>query len=195
MADRAVEDAIMNNGGGKDVHLLTGAAAVCFAFVLLWLDPNLYKDGPTLFATLSGTATLYGLLFAILEVQRSATIAQEVARSAKTAEQNIERLYGVRDATECQICIENALRTIDENGVIPVAVLSRISRMYVNEFADEFANEQSDVRGRIAMIESYLSLHRKQKGIAKGKLQIVLLGMNIHLSTRVEERKSLGVAQ
>lgn len=174
--------------GAKLIHLLVFVATVALGKALIRAVPDLTKDDPTTFSTLTGVATLYGVVFAIIEVWRAKSAAQLAAVRAKQAADQVHAAYGLRDASECQSCIQYALGSIDEHGFAPLSVLSRIVKLYASEFAEDYDDAKSDVRKRVAMVESYASLHRSTRPASPKKVQTTLMAMTAHLSASIGKR-------
>ncbi|MFC3308078.1 hypothetical protein [Blastomonas aquatica] len=173
----------------RNIHVVVGLIALIAAIALLIFIPDLSKDYAAVFATLTGVATLYGVLFTIIEVLRTKAAADLAAAAAKDATSRVRAMYASRDAAECQACIESALRIVDEGGVVPLSVLSRISKIYAGEFADQYEIHASDVRQRILLIESYGAMPPKARTNST-KIKTTLVAMNGHLAAHISRNLS-----
>jgi hypothetical protein len=167
--------------------VITGLITFLLAVGLIRLWPQLVKDEPTIFATVTGLAGLYGVLFAVIEVLRAKKAAVLAAEEAQKASSQVRAQYALRDAAECQISIENALRIIDEGGAVPLASISRISKLYCAEFPEDYLVNTSDVRMRALKIESYSSMSPKARTSAS-KIRPTLVSMNNHLSAHAAKK-------
>lgn len=174
----------------KRVHLITFFAtlAACAVVSFVWRD--LWKDAPTSFATLMGFVTLYGVAFAVAELLRVKAAAIEAANAAKQASDQVNNLFGVRDAVECQISIENILSIIDDGGTIPLSHISRIGRFYTSQFPELYIDTSSDVRRRVIILESFGGLAPSVRSKNVRRVSMVLSEISNHLSSSVSNKMS-----
>lgn len=175
-----------NCKGGKALHVVSAAVAV-IAFVILTSQwPSLAEDAPAYFATFTGVATLYGVGFAIIELSRTKAAAALAAHEAEKAARDVHALFSARDAAECQTCIENALMSVDSGNPIGLAALSRITKYYAAEFAEQYLDVQSDVYRRLIVAESYSRLNPKAQAKATN-IKSVLVEMNNHVAAHSQK--------
>lgn len=159
----------------------------------LLVFPSLLKDVPATFATITGFATLYGLIFTVIEVVRTKAAASEAADAADEARRAVASLYDIRDGSECLSLIETALSGIEREGTVQLALLARIVKLYSATFHEEQKDDGSPQRQAVAMVESY-SLLAKPKSAPTGRLKGALMSMTTHLSS-TGSSKVLGAAR
>jgi hypothetical protein len=170
----------------KHSWLWTGGLIALIAYVLGLREPGLLDDDKSAFAFLAGFVSIYGVVLAILEAFKAKTAAQQALAESKKVSSKINSLYSLRDAAECQICIENALRIADEEGPIPLAILSRITKLYASEFAQGATAQGTVQHDHLLMVESYGALAPKQRAKST-KIRSILLGMGAQLAARGSE--------
>lgn len=157
------------------------------AIILGWRVPGLIDDEKSVFAFVAGFTSVYGLALAIFEAYRARSAAEQALEEAKSVSARLTSMYSLRDAAECQTCIENAVRIADEEGPIPLAILARISKLYASEFSGDATTEGSVEHGHLVMIESYGALAPTQRA-RSAKIKSTLLGMGTRLAIRGSER-------
>lgn len=172
---------VTDGTGGKGPHIINTLAAVIVLFALIWMWPSLAEGAPAVFTTVTGIVTLYGVAFAIIELFRTKAAASLAASEAERASQQVHALFSARDATECQTCIENALVSVDEGKPIGLAALSRITKYYAAEFAEQYRDVESDVHRRLINLESYSGLNPKAQAKAMS-IKSTLVEMNNHVA-------------
>lgn len=176
---------------GRAVHAFTASLTLLGAYWLVSGYPELTRDIPAKFATWTGLATLYGVAFAVIETFRAKSAARYASERADRAAKQVHAAYGIRDLTECQNFIETALQVVEEQNRFPLATLVRIGKLYTAEFADEYEIETSEVRMRVAMLESYALQHRPNRPGPPHKVKEALMAMAIQLSASATKRMNL----
>ena len=130
-----------------------GSALLC-VITILWA-PELLKDAPTALGTLGTFATAYGVLFAIIELQRAKSASLIATQEAQRVFRSVTNLVTAREIIECQGTITMAVSSLDEGRAIPSAVLCQIVKLYSQVFHLELTNEASGHRKNRSIIESY----------------------------------------
>ena len=156
------------------------------AIVLSRQLPDLIDDEKSAFAYVAGFISLYGLALAIVEAYKAKSAAEQALEESKAVSAKLSSMYSLRDAAECQTCIENAMRIADQKGPIPLAILARISKLYASEFSGAAITEGSVEHGHLLMIESYGALAPTQRARSV-KIKSTLLGMGTQLAIRGSE--------
>jgi hypothetical protein len=144
-------------------HFVVALITVLLGFVTAWSWPGLVKDAPTAFGTIGFFVTLYGVVFAIIEVLRLKAAAELAMKAAKKAARRIEALYDARNSAECQTLIENVLNRLDEDGTLSASSLGRIVKLYAAEFSTTYELETSPHRTRVATVNSFAFAQRGSK--------------------------------
>lgn len=157
------------------------------AIALGWKMPSLIDDGKSAFAYVGGFISLYGLALAVVEAHKAKSAAEQALEEAKAVSAKLNSMYSLRDAAECQTCIENAMRIADEEGPIPLEILARISKLYASEFSGDANIEGSVEHGHLLMIQSYGALAPRRRA-GSAKIKSTLLGMGTRLAIRGSER-------
>lgn len=172
----------------RTIHVFTGVGILVIGLPLaLIFQPALSSDVPTTFSTVTGFATLYGLIFTVVEVVRAKDAASKAEHAAKQAHDAVALLYDIRDGSECLSLIEAALSGIDREGTVQLALLARILKIYSATFCEEQKDDASPHRQNVAMMESY-SAFPKPRALDKGKLKSTLMSMTGHLSATASIR-------
>ena len=163
-----------------------GVLIAIIAILLGWKMPELINDTKSAFAYVAGFISLYGLALAIGEAHKAKSAAERALWEAKAVSTKLNSMYSLRDAAECQTCIENAMRIVDEEGTIPLAILMRISKLYAAEFAAGATCKGSVEHGHLLMIESYGALPQQRRA-RSAKIKSTLIGMGTRLAIRGSE--------
>lgn len=179
--------------GRKSLHITLALVAAVISVGLVCYYSDLTKDPPTTFATVSGLATLYGVAFAILEVIRARSAASLAAVEASRAAASVSTLYGLGALSECQSCIEYALEGIDKDGQVLSSPLSRIMKLYIEEFHREYLDERSAQRENVSIVQSYASLQQPNRPAHKVKK--ALMAMMADISASASKKKSGATTQ
>jgi hypothetical protein len=171
----------------KIIHLLAALITIVVAIACAAGLPDLHKDTPTTFGTITGFLTVYGVVFAIIELFRTRAAAELAAREASRASNTVRAFYDLRNVSECQSSIEHTLNDMANNGQVSLSILSRIVKLYVAEFSIEYQDDRSVHRKYIATIESFVFNHPGDR-LRFGNLKRVLLGMMANLSVSASAR-------
>jgi hypothetical protein len=166
------------------IHWLAALLTTIVAAIVMWLIPALRHDAASSFSTLGVFLTLYGVLFAIIEVLRIQAAAALAAQAARDARELVQSAYSLRDASECLSCIDFALRGLDAGDSVPSAALNQITRLYAAEFQSELNDETSSQRRNIAMLQSYVNARRPGAPRSTQSLQTTLMEMSSDLAQR-----------
>lgn len=177
----------------KSAHFWLFVSAVVISVAITYWYSDLTKDVPTTFATVTGFATVFGVASALIEIVRARSAAVLAAAEAKRAAASVRALYGIGSLSECQSCIEYALEGIDKEGQVSLSPLSRIVKLYISEFHDQYALESSHHRENVLVLQSYASLRQINK--PTHRLREALLSMMADLSASAGKKTSGDVTQ
>ena len=166
------------------IHAVVALVVVVVLFLSLYFVPDLHKDKAILFGTVGGFATIYGVLFAIVEVMRTQAVAVLTEEASKKVLGQVEGLHGMTQIAECQAAIGIATDMIDRGEEISLAALTQIVKMYSLKFHCELQNAESEQRANIAILQSYATVKGNSRGskTALGNLSKALMDMTGHLS-------------
>jgi hypothetical protein len=167
---------------GRWVHAIVGVTLAGAGWSLVERFPGLIKDAPTTFSTGSAILTLFGVIFAIIEVMRIESSAKLAADAASEATAKLNAMYATRNATECLNCIRNALQDLDDSDVVGSSALARVLDLYAGEFATALSDEGSDQRDNVSVLQSYVLSYRSGSKTKNGRLRQALLKMTTDLS-------------
>lgn len=164
---------------------------------ILWLVSMVafepLRDGPaSVFSTLFGFITVYGLVVAIVEIGRTKSVLQLVSDRAKNVTQDLEALYSSRDIAECQICIESSLAAIDEMGSVPLPTLAKILKIYSREFAPELTDKKSEHSLCLCDYMNYMALPSRGRTQKNAAGQAAMTTMTSLLARRKPTPSSSG---
>lgn len=139
----------------KKVHLhwFFGISAAGLLSVLI--SPELVKDAPTTLGTIGVFATAFGVVFAVIEVQRAKAAFELAQTEAKKVFSRLTELVTAREIAECQAVLGTAVAAIDENKPIPSSTLCTVVKLYSQVFHAELSNPESTHRQNRSIIESY----------------------------------------
>ena len=182
------------NGRGRVANLI--AHGVWFFIVAVsgvvciktW--PDLVKDLTTSFSTIGFFVTLYGVIFAIVEVKRAKSAAELAEKAAKQAHERINDFFNVRNIVECQKEIETAVSCIDNGHIIPTTTLCNIVKHYSQIFYVEMEDDNSKHRKNQSYIESYRFSASATSTVSNSHLKKALLSSMRHLSQMVGSKSS-----
>jgi hypothetical protein len=165
----------------KKVHLI--AVALCFvvAVLVVVLFPGLRKDESALLGTAGAFITLYGVIFAIIEVLRLKSASKLAEDEARRVFDSVVNLVTAREIIECQTKIEHAVEAIDENRLVPSASLCGIVKLYSQVFHEEVGKEESEHRRHRSTVESYYVSGRPKNEVS-GNVKKAFLGIAGHLA-------------
>ena len=160
------------------VHLVSLVALLCMLAYCALKVPEFWKDQVTTFATIGGFFTVYGVLFSDIETLRARSAAEVAAKAATEASKRVASLHKVSDLSECQTCIQVALRDLDSSGQASSATLARILELYTAAFHVQYANAGSSERLLIASLRSHAAANdRPSKGQALVRHKDTLINM------------------
>lgn len=146
--------------------------------------PDLRKDVATGFATFTGFVTIYGLVFAAVEVLRLKSVTELTQRVARQTESRVRAISSAKNLTECQSCIEYALEDIDKSGSVGSSPLARIVKFYSYEFIDSMHDDLSIHRTNVSLVNSYIGSYRVGNNSSTGRLRSALADMMVQLSIK-----------
>ncbi|WP_431295762.1 hypothetical protein [Rahnella sp. PAMC 25559] len=139
----------------KVIHwLLLGIIIISF-LLCICINPSSWIDTPSRFGTLGFFITLYGVLFAAVELIRLKSAAIQATNAAQNIFKQINTVYTTRDISECQGKIEMAIINLDNGLLIASSNLLSITRTYSQIFTEEMNQEDSRHRLNKSYIESY----------------------------------------
>lgn len=114
-------------------HFLSLSIVLVAGIACSWRWPNLVKDEVASFSTIGFFVTLYGVIFAIIEVRRAKSAAELAEHAAKKAHDKINDFFNVRDIVECIKAIETAVSCIDDGQKIPdIHIMSNCETLFVD---------------------------------------------------------------
>lgn len=139
----------------KTPHLLWAIflAALCIS-AISWKN-DLIKDAATTLGTTGFFATIYGLIFAIIELQRTKNATLLVQEEVARVLNRVKVVDSAQEITECLNKTSLALSSIDEGKMITNALLGQIISDYSQIFQVELIDAASDHRQVRSTIQSY----------------------------------------
>jgi hypothetical protein len=135
--------------------------AICLLFVLVMASITIhfeptYVTGPiNTLGTIGFFSTLYGVLFAIVELLRAKTASTLATNEAKRVFSVVTSIITAREIAECQGVINMAASAIDEGKTIPSATLCQIIKIYSQVYHAELTNPESEHRKNNSTLQSY----------------------------------------
>jgi len=173
------------------IHVLTGAVALLALLGTKFTTPELWHDTVTIFATVGGFFTIYGVAFTIIETWRARSASEQARAAVERASRSIANLHGVKGIAECQTCIRAVLEDLGKVGWASTAALSRIIELYTAEFHEAYANPVSDERGLVLALQSHAaSAPGPLKGKALARLKNTLITMLADLTAAASGKLS-----
>ena len=168
----------------RTVHLVAAIAIGGGFIATAYCFPDLRANKATTFGTISGFATFYGVVFAIIELLRTKAAALMAEKSSAKVLNRVEALQGMKHMAECQAAIEVAVAMVDRGEPISLAALMQIVKMYSLHFHIELRDPTSSQRENIAILESYALVSSNTRGRKTnlGNLKRTLISMTRHLS-------------
>jgi hypothetical protein len=148
----------------------------------------LYSTAPNSFSALTGLATLYGVVFAIIEVARLNSAASAQARAVSLATKKIEALSSMRDLLSCREKINIALEALEESNFVSHAVLARVVELYVAEYAKDVRDPVSQHRENVSHVRAYTMASKPGNHAATGRLKGALFSMLEQVCTDAADR-------
>lgn len=143
------------NLNSRWMHIIAFSACFIGAGGLIFLFPDLKKDQPTTLGTAGVFLTLYGVIFAIIELVRLKSASYLANKEARRVFDTVTNLVTAREIIECQTKIEIAVEAIDEKRAIPSASLCSIVKLYSQVFHNEVGDENSEHRRNRSIVQSY----------------------------------------
>jgi hypothetical protein len=139
----------------KYIHFFTFMAFALGGLLLKYEVPTLVRDPPTTVGTVGTLVTIYGVVFAIIELIRMRTATKQAVEAARKVFDSFATLVTAREITECQVGIQIAVDALDECRAIPSSLIVQIVKLYSQVFHKELADETSLHRRNRSTIESY----------------------------------------
>ena len=171
-------------------HVVWFLAVLSASLLCAWKWPDLIKDSTTSFSTIGFFVTLYGVIFAIVEVKRAKSAAELAEHEAKKAHEKINDFFSVRDIVECQKAIETAVSCIDEGQRISASTLCLIVKHYSEIFHVQLNDAKSEHRKNRSTIDSYYFTASEIPTPSNVHLKRALLSSMGHLSQMVGLKSS-----
>jgi hypothetical protein len=166
----------------KAVHIWYALSIGLLCIVSILWKQSLVKDPETTLGTLGTFATIYGVIFAIIEVMRVKAAAILVKEESERVLSTVTSLVKAREIIECQALVTAALSSVDDGRAIPNELLSRILKLYSQVFHSEVAIDTSPHRKNRSVIESYVHSASASTGrSAASKTQIALRSVSSQL--------------
>lgn len=162
-------------------HAVGLAACVALGAISFWRYPSLADDPKSTFAFVISWITVFALFVALIEILRAESAASLARQAAVSAKEGVEGLYFQRDLSECRICIENALKSLDENKSVAHSALSRIVFLYSSRFSREYENDSSEVRRHCLIVEGYVVTDAERFSSGSKRLKGALIGMTANI--------------
>jgi hypothetical protein len=140
----------------KIVHLVAFLLVVVAGFVLVNRHPELLVGASTSLGTIGTILTVYGVVFAIVELMRAKASIRIAGEQSGKVLQQVTKLVAVREIEECYASVRMAVEALDASNGIPNALVVRIIKSYSQIFASELDNPKSDHRKNLSVLESYV---------------------------------------
>lgn len=142
-------------------------------------------EGPINSLTSVGTfITLYGVLFAVIELFRLKSVALIAAAKASEVYDELHRLRTAEMATRCQTLIHAALRCTEQKTQIPDPLLNEILSVYRELFAREFEAENNNHGDLEGYVMAYVDADRSGRYKRPNRTIVALIGMSTNLAAR-----------
>jgi hypothetical protein len=139
----------------KWAHWISLTAVIVAGFIVVSLEPELFKDALTRFGTIGFFVTAYGVMFAIVELWRAQSAATLANAEAKKVFSAFTTLVTAREIADCQHTIKMAIASLDESKPIPSIIILDIIKIYSQVFHAEVSADDSLHRKNRSTIESY----------------------------------------
>lgn len=173
----------------RHVHVLTALVTLIAAFLTVTSIPTLWKDAASRFGTACNWATIYGLIFTVIEIVRAKNAANLVERASRLAVNELTTKYILQEISECRSLIGTSIDSADRDGSVSVSTLAHISQLYRAEFRDEVLKPDSEHRGNVNLIDSYIfvahDLPKPERKAAARRLIVPLNKMASDLNAAV----------
>jgi hypothetical protein len=121
----------------------------------IYYEPKLVQDSVTALSTAGVFLTLYGLIVAIIEIQKAKSLAQAAKDAATRTLKFTNTLTTTKELTECQAILESSMASLDGGHPIPTYSLGRILALYSRLFEIESHPDDSPQRFNQAALQSY----------------------------------------
>ncbi|MBK0052999.1 hypothetical protein [Stenotrophomonas sp. S39] len=164
-------------------HIYSFLVILVIAIACYFYDKDLFGSLPKTVGSVSAFLTVYGVIFALIELVRTRTAAELAEQRVTEVVQVVEDLITAREITECQIAVESALDGISRNEDISARYVVKIIRLYSQVFPDAMLDEQSPHRSNRSILETYRYVKRvsdKSKGPVQ--TQKALMSISGHLA-------------
>ncbi|OAX85789.1 hypothetical protein A7D16_05785 [Xanthomonas nasturtii] len=153
-------------------------------------DKDLYDGIPKTLGSVSAFLTVYGVIFALIELARTRSAAELAEQKASHVVSVIEDLMTAREISECQAAVESALEGIGRGEGISGSHIVRIIRLYSRVFPLEMKSDNSPHRRNRTILESYeFSAAEAVKGGVPKKTKRALLEISGHLAQEQGQTK------
>ncbi|MGD7069912.1 hypothetical protein [Acetobacter sp. AAB5] len=177
---------------GRIIHFLCFSIIIILAFISYFFIPALWTGQVTVFSTIGGFVTFYGVIFAIIETWRARSASEMASHAADAANKKTTAMFNIKSISECQSCIRDTLIDVDKDGWASTATLSRIIELYTAEFYEEYNDPNSDQRINIASLQSHAStasgpLKKAALSRLKRTLTQMLADLTAAASTKISE--------
>ncbi|MBB3005383.1 hypothetical protein FHX57_007780, partial [Paraburkholderia tropica] len=106
-------------------------------------------------ASVGSFITLYGVVFALIELAYTRSAAELAATAAKRVFDAMSRLGAVEQITDCQAYIKTAVACIDDGVAVPSAVMLDIVKIYSRVFQVQLEDASSEHRKNRSLLEAY----------------------------------------
>lgn len=175
----------------KIIHVVIFIIVVTCCGGIFYFLPELRKDSITVFTVMSGFLTLYGVVFAAIQVVRARKSADLAKIESEKVFHKMDDLYGLRDITQCLSAIEMAMDSIIKNEHISASTLLTITKVYSAIFSTEIDDEKSEYRKNNSMLHSFSHAAESSNSTNKVRLRKALLSMSSHLSGEAGKKTSI----
>lgn len=177
------------------MHALSFSIVSLIALSSIFLIPDLWKKPETIFASVGGFATFYGVIFAIIEVWRARSASDNAEIAAKSASERINSIFDIKNISECQSGIRATLTDLEKDGWASTSALSRIIELYTGQFHVAYNAIESPHRDLIVALQSHAaSASGPLTGRALKRLKATLVNMLANLtavaSAKISEKTS-----
>lgn len=164
--------------------LLTAALSCAFA-------PELWTGRISAFSTFSGFATIYGVIFTVIEVMRARSASEMAKNAASSAHNAVLSVIDVKTLGECKVYISNSLIDLERDGWASTSVLARIIELYTAQFYAVYDIPDSPQRMAVAALQSHAaSASGPLSGRSLTRLKKTLTTMLIHVTSASGEKLS-----
>ncbi|WP_152976969.1 MULTISPECIES: hypothetical protein [Burkholderia] len=136
-------------------HFVAFLGVVALTLLVASVRPSTFKDAPTSVGTIGSFVTLFGVVFAIIELRYTRTAAELAAAEAARVRDAMSRTISIEHIVECQASIEAAIASLDAGTPAAPYVMAHIVKIYSRVFASEVEKDDSDHRKTRSLIQSY----------------------------------------